>query len=127
MCYKCSNNLVTLPSDEYFGQQHQVSQTRYGGNKLIAPLCSNNHFKNDFFNRCLNCYKNLRYLPAHVVNANSVFTFEKLLNNTDLYVYLHCKYFLLCCIIFMLSRYKWHLVCPAMGSWNHTGVFVFIT
>ena len=85
MYYKCLNNLVALPSDEYFCQNIQVSHTRSGGNRLIAPLYSTNHFKNDFFNRCLNCYNNL---PAHVVNANSVFSFKKLLNHTDLYVYL---------------------------------------
>ena len=89
--YKCLNNLVALPSDVYFCQNLQASQTRSGGNRLIVPLCSTNHFKNDFFNRCLNCYNNL---PAHVVNANSVFSFKKLLNDTDLYAYLHCNYFL---------------------------------
>ena len=90
MYYKYSNNLVALPSDEYFCQQLQVSQSRSGGNRLIAPLCSTNHFENDFFIRGLNCYNNL---PAHVVNANSDFSFKKLLNNTGLYVYLHCNYF----------------------------------
>ena len=43
-CYKCSNNLAALPSDEYFCQQHRVSQTSSGGNRLIAPLCSTNYF-----------------------------------------------------------------------------------
>ena len=74
-----------------FYQQLQVSQTRSGGNRLIAPLCSTNHFQKDFLNRCLDCDNNL---PAHVVNANSVFSFKKLLKNTDLYVYSHCNYFL---------------------------------
>ena len=124
MYYNCLNNLVVLPSDEYYCQQHQVSQTRSGGNRLIAPLCSTKHFKNDFVNRCRNCYNNL---PAHVVNANSVNSFKKLLNNTDLYVHLHCDHFWLEYIIFMLGRYKWHLVCPAIGSWNTTGVFTLIT
>ena len=45
MYYKCLNNLVALPTDEYFYQRLQVSQTRSGGNRLIAPLCSTNHFK----------------------------------------------------------------------------------
>ena len=80
MYYKCLNNLVALPPDEYFCQQHQVSQTRSGGNRLIAPLCNINHFKNDLFNRCLNGYNNL---PAHVVNAYSVFSLKKNLSNTD--------------------------------------------
>ena len=46
MYYKSLNNLVALPSDEYFCQQYQVSQTRSGahGNRLIAPLCNINHF-----------------------------------------------------------------------------------
>ena len=43
MYYKCLNNLVTLPSDEYFYQQHQIFQARSGG-RLITPLCSTNHF-----------------------------------------------------------------------------------
>ena len=44
MYNKCLYNLVTLPSDKYFCQQHQVSQTRSGGNRLIVSLCSTNHF-----------------------------------------------------------------------------------
>ena len=48
MIYKCLNNLVALPSDEYFCQQLQVSQTRSCGNRLSAPLCSTNQFENDF-------------------------------------------------------------------------------
>ena len=88
MYYKCLNNLVALPSDEYFCQHFQVSLTISGGNRLIAPVCSTNHFRDDFFNRCLNCFNNL-----HVAKANFVFRFKKLLNNTDLYVYLHCNYF----------------------------------
>ena len=91
MYYKCFNNLVALPSDEYFFQQHQISQTRSGGNRLIVLLCNTNHFRNDFINRCLNCYNNL---PVNAVKANSVCSFKKLSNNTDLYVYLHCNYFL---------------------------------
>ena len=39
MYYNCLNNLVAFPSAEYFCQ---VSQTRSGGNRLIAPLCSAN-------------------------------------------------------------------------------------
>ena len=48
MEYKCLNNLVALPSDEYFCQQHQFFQTRSGGNRLNTPLCSTNHFKMTF-------------------------------------------------------------------------------
>ena len=48
MYFKCLNNLVALPSVEYFCQNLQVSQTSSGGNRLIVPLCSTNHFKNDF-------------------------------------------------------------------------------
>ena len=84
MYYKCLSNPIALPSDECFCQQHPVSQTRPCGDRLIAPLCRTNHFQNNFFYRCLNCYNNL---PAHVVNANSVFSFKKHLNNTDLYVF----------------------------------------
>ena len=90
MYFKCLNNLVALPSDEYFCQQNTVSHTRSGGNRLKIPLCSTNYFKNDFFNRCLNCYNNL---PVHVVNAHSVFNFKKLLNHTDLSTHLYCNYF----------------------------------
>jgi len=89
MYFKCLNNLVALPSDEYFYQQNHAFHTRSGGaSRLIISLCSTNHFKNDFFNRCLNCYNNL---PMHAVNANSVFNFKKLLNQTDLSTYLHCN------------------------------------
>ena len=59
MYYKCLHNLVALPPDKYFCQNPKVSQTRSGGNKLIPPLCLTNHFINDFFNRCINCYNNL--------------------------------------------------------------------
>jgi len=90
MYFKFLNNLVALPSDEYFCQQNHAFHTRSGGSRLIIPLCSSNHFKNDFFNRCLNCNNNL---PTHIVNANSVFKFKKLLNQTDLSTYLHCNYF----------------------------------
>ena len=48
MYYKCLNNLVASFSDEYFCQHPQVSQTRSGGNRLTAHLCSTNHFKNNF-------------------------------------------------------------------------------
>ena len=48
MYHKCLNNLVALPSDEYFCRQHQVSQTRSCGNGICAPLCNANHFQNDF-------------------------------------------------------------------------------
>ena len=46
----CSKHAMRSDRDElniyeYFCQQHQVSQTRSGGNKLTAPLCSTNHFK----------------------------------------------------------------------------------
>ena len=44
--YKCLNNLVALPSDEYFCQQHQFSQTRSDGNRLNTPFYSTNPFKN---------------------------------------------------------------------------------
>jgi len=71
--FKCLNNLAALPSDEYFCQQHHVSHTRSGGNKLVIPSCNTTHFKMIFCNRCLNCYNNL---PVLVVNANSVFNFK---------------------------------------------------
>ena len=64
---------MALPSDECFCQQHKFSYTRSGGNRLITPLCSTNHFKSNFFNRCLNCFNNL---PADVVKANSVCKFK---------------------------------------------------
>ena len=88
--YKCLNNLVALPPNEYFSQQQFVSQTRTGGNRLIIPLCSTNRFKNDFFNRCLTCYNNL---PFDVVNCRSISCFKKLLSSTDLSSYMHCNYF----------------------------------
>jgi len=52
MYFKCLNNLVALPSVEYFSQQNHSFHTRSGGSRLVIPLCSANHFKNDFFNRC---------------------------------------------------------------------------
>jgi len=90
MHFKCLNNLVALPSDEYFCKKNHAFHTRSSVSGLIIPLCSINHLKNDFFDRCLNCYNNL---PTHVVNANSVFNFKKLLNQTDLSTYLHFNYF----------------------------------
>jgi hypothetical protein len=88
--YKCLNNLIALPANDYFQQRLTASQTRTGGNRLIAPLCSTNRFQNDFFNRCLTCYNNL---PLNVINAKSVYCFKRLLNTTDLLPYLHCNYF----------------------------------
>jgi len=44
MYFKCLNNLVALPSDEYFCQQNHAFPTRSGGSRLIIPLCSTNHF-----------------------------------------------------------------------------------
>ena len=128
MYYECLNNILALPSGEYFCQQHQVSQTRSGCNRLIAPLCNTNRLKNDFLNRSLNCYNNI---PAQVVNENFVYSLKKFLRNTDLYVYLHCNYFQLDHILFMLGRCrrisaKWHSVRPTIGSWNHILVFLYL-
>ena len=90
MYYKILHDLIALPANEYFNQQHYFSQTRTGGNRLIATRCNTDRFQNDFFNRCLNCYNNL---PPDVVNATSLTGFKKLLSNTDLSFYLHCTYF----------------------------------
>jgi len=51
------NSLVAFPSDEYFYQQNRAFHTRSGdGSRLIIPLCSTNHFKNDFFNRSFHLF-----------------------------------------------------------------------
>jgi len=44
MYYKCLNNFVALPSDECICQQNHAFHTRSGGNRLMIPLCSTNHF-----------------------------------------------------------------------------------
>jgi len=88
--YKCMNNLVALPAEVYFCNSQNISQTRSGGNRLILPRCNTNRFANDFFNRRLNCWNSL---PDHVANASSVLTFKRLLTNTDLSQFLHCRYF----------------------------------
>jgi len=44
MYFKCLNNLVALLS-EY---SMSAFYTRSGGKRLIIPLCSTNHFENDF-------------------------------------------------------------------------------
>ena len=69
MYYKILHDLIALPANDYFNQQQYISQTRTGGNRLIAAQCNTNSFQNDFFNRCVNCYNNL---PLNVVNANSL-------------------------------------------------------
>jgi len=48
MYFKCLNNLVALPSDEYFCEQNHAFHTKSGGSRLKILLCSTNHFKNDF-------------------------------------------------------------------------------
>jgi len=72
-----STILLHCLSDEYFANSIMF---------LILDLvaCSANHFKNEFFIRCLNCYSNI---PVHFANANSVLNFKKLLNLTDLSTY----------------------------------------
>ena len=88
--YKCLNNLVALSGSEYFCQSQHNSQTRTGGNRLTRPGCSTNRFQNDFFNRCLSCWNRL---PAHVINADSVFVFKRFLAQVDLSHYTKCEYF----------------------------------
>jgi len=44
MYFKCLNNLVALPSHEYFCQQNHAFHTRSGGSRPLIPLCSTNHF-----------------------------------------------------------------------------------
>jgi len=90
MYYKILHDLIALPANVYFNQQQYFSQTRTGGNRLIVTRCNTDRFRNDFFNRCLNCYNNL---PPHVVNASSLTRFKNLLSITDLSFYLYCSYF----------------------------------
>ena len=87
--YKCINNLVALPSDDYFCLSQRISQTRSGGNRIIRTSCNTNHFQNDFFNRCLSCWN---YLPNEVVNASSLPCFKRLIANVDLSPFIHCSY-----------------------------------
>jgi len=48
MYFKCLNTLVALPSDEYCCQQNHAFHTKSGFSRLLIPLCSTNHFRNDF-------------------------------------------------------------------------------
>ena len=48
MYYKCLNNLVALPSVSIFVNTFKCLRLS-GGNRLNTPLCSNNHFKHEFF------------------------------------------------------------------------------
>ena len=74
----------------------------------------------EIVNRRLNCYNNL---PVHVVKANSASNFKSfLIILTFMHIYIVTIF-----SIFMLGRCKWHSVCPAIGSWNLIGIFVFIT
>ena len=84
------NNLIALPSTEYFNHSEPVYQTRSGGNRINLPLCHSNCFKNDFFNRCIACWNSL---SSTTVNAESVSQFKILLLSNDLSPYLHCDYF----------------------------------
>ena len=88
--YKCLNNLVALPSHNYFTLSQHFSQTRTGGNRLIVPLCHTNCYQNDFFNRRLACWN---ALPTRVINATSINTFKNLLCTVDLRSFLYCMYF----------------------------------
>ena len=88
--YKMFNNLIALPSNEYFYHSEAVYQTRSGGNRINMPLCHNNCFENDFFNRCIACWNSL---SSSTVNAASIRLFKILLASNDLSQYLHCDYF----------------------------------
>ena len=88
--YKCFNNLVSMPYNDYFCVSNFKSQTRTGGNRLINPTCSTNRFKNDFFNRSVTCWN---LLPSSVVTATSIFNFKHLLSSVDLRPFLKCNYF----------------------------------
>ena len=90
MYFKCLNNIVALPSQDFFIQSVTNTQTRAGGNRLYVPIISNNHFANDFFNRCIVCYNSL---PVEVVSVHSVTIFKNLINNIDFSRFLHCSYF----------------------------------
>ena len=88
--YKCFNNLVSMPYNDYFCVSNFKSQTRTGGNRLINPTCSTNRFKNDFFNRSVTCWN---LLSSSVVTATSIFNFKHLLSSVDLRPFLKCNYF----------------------------------
>lgn len=90
MYYKCLHDLVALPFNEFFVTSTYTSHTRSGGNKLLRPLCSTNHFENNFFYRCLSCWN---YLPPAVVNASSISCFKRFLSDVDLISFMRCKYF----------------------------------
>jgi len=73
--YKCLNDLIALPSSEYFTVSNFTSQARTGG-RLFRPLCPTKLYENDFFNRCISCWNFLSYT---VVNASSISCFKRLL------------------------------------------------
>ena len=82
--YKMFNNLIALSSTEYFYHSEAVYQTRSGGNRINMPLCHNNCFENDFFNRCIACWNSL---SSSTVNAASIRLFKILLASNDLSQY----------------------------------------
>ena len=88
--FQVLNNIVALPSQDFFIQSVTNTQTRAGGNRLYVQIFSTNHFANDFFNRCIVCYNSL---PVEVVNVHSVTIFKNLINNIDFSRFLHCSYF----------------------------------
>ena len=88
--YKCFNNLIALPSEEYFNVSQYTTQTRTGGNRIIVPVCSTNRYANDFFIRCTNCWNSL---SADIINSNSVQRFKRVLANCDLSAFIKCNYF----------------------------------
>jgi hypothetical protein len=88
--FKCFNNLVALPSDNYFVVSDFTSQTRTGGDRIIQSCCNTNRYQNEFFNRCVKCWN---ILPANVVAADSVQRFKYLLTTVDLRRFLRCSYF----------------------------------
>jgi len=90
MYYKCFNDLVSIPCNDYFVASNYASQTRSGGNALLRPFCSTNRFENNFFNRRLSCWNNL---PPAVVNAKSISCFKLRLSDVDLSPYMRCSYF----------------------------------
>ena len=76
MYYKCLNSLVALTSDQYFGQQHQVSQTIDRVVTDLQVLCAVLIMLKLIFKSLYRLLYN--NLPVRVVEVNSVFNFEML-------------------------------------------------
>ena len=76
-----------MPIDvsSHFTYYYPPISSRSGSPKLVKPDKGNNNLMHSFFNRAADCWNNL---PHTLRFCDSLSTFKRCLNNTDLSAYL---------------------------------------